>query len=62
MLIYANKIFNTPIETIEIFAPKEVKSALDKIELLQSKVYARSFTFPDFNKHFFYVPKQSIFQ
>ena len=39
MLIYANKIFNTPIETIEIFAPREVKSALDKIELLQSKGY-----------------------
>jgi len=39
MLIYANKIFNTPIETIEIFAPSEVKSALDKIELLQSKGY-----------------------
>ena len=37
MLIYANKIFNTPIETIEIFAPREVKSALDKIELLQRK-------------------------
>lgn len=37
MQIYADKIFNNPIETIEAFQPKDVKSALDKIEFLQSK-------------------------
>jgi para-aminobenzoate synthetase/4-amino-4-deoxychorismate lyase len=37
MQIYADKIFNNPIETIEAFQPKDVKSALDRIEFLQSK-------------------------
>ena len=37
MQIYAEKIFKTPIETIEIFEPKNVTSALDRIEVLKSK-------------------------
>ena len=37
MQIYANKTFGNPVEIIEIFDPKDIKSALDKIELLQSK-------------------------
>lgn len=39
MQIYANKIFNNPIDTIEIFDTSKVKQALDKIESLQSKGY-----------------------
>ena len=39
MQIYANKIFNNPIDTIEIFDPSEVKFALDKIDALQCKGY-----------------------
>ena len=37
MQIYANKIFKNPIETIEIFDPRDVKSALGRIEILKSK-------------------------
>ena len=37
MQIYAEKIFKTPIETIEVFEPKNVTSALDRIEVLKSK-------------------------
>ena len=37
MQIYAEKIFKTPIETIEVFEPKNVTSALDRIEILKSK-------------------------
>ena len=37
MQIYAEKIFKTPIETIEVFEPKNVRPALDRIEILKSK-------------------------
>ena len=37
MQIYANKIFCNPVKIIEIFDPKDVKSALDQIEILQKK-------------------------
>ena len=37
MQIYAEKIFKTPIETIEVFEPKNVSSALERIEVLKSK-------------------------
>ena len=39
MQIYANKIFCNPVKIIEIFDPKDVKSALDQIEILQKKVF-----------------------
>jgi para-aminobenzoate synthetase/4-amino-4-deoxychorismate lyase len=35
MQIYTNKVFNNPIETIEIFDPQKVQSALGRIESLQ---------------------------
>ena len=37
MQIYSDKAFINPIETIEAFEPKEVKSALDKINVLKNK-------------------------
>ena len=37
MWIYANKVFNNPVEIIETFEPKDVKSALDRIETLKNK-------------------------
>ena len=39
MQIYANKVFNTPIETIEAFSPNEIKSTLDRLEVLQRQDY-----------------------
>ena len=39
MQIYANKVFNNPIETIEIFDPQKVQSALNRIESLQRQGY-----------------------
>ena len=39
MQIYANKVFNTPIETIEAFSPNEIKSTLDRLEVLQRQGY-----------------------
>lgn len=36
MQIYADKVFDKPVETIEIFEPKDVKLALDKIEKLKN--------------------------
>ena len=37
MLIYANKVFENSVETIEAFLPNQVKPALDKIESLKNK-------------------------
>jgi len=37
MQIYADKVFNIPVETIEAFEPSEVQAALDKIESLKRK-------------------------
>ena len=37
MQIYADKIFNNPVETIEVFEPNDVKSALIRIENLKNK-------------------------
>ena len=37
MLIYADKVFENPIEVIEAFCPNQVKSALDKVEFLKNK-------------------------
>ena len=37
MLIYADKVFENPIEVIEAFCPNQVKPALDKVEFLKNK-------------------------
>lgn len=37
MQIYADKVFDTPVETVEAFEPQEVKPALDRIESLKNK-------------------------
>ena len=37
MLIYADKVFENPIEVIEAFCPNLVKPALDKVEFLKNK-------------------------
>ena len=37
MLIYADKVFENSVETIEAFLPNQVKPALDKIEFLKNK-------------------------
>ena len=37
MQIYSDKVFNNPIEIIEVFEPKKVKSGLDKIEKLKNE-------------------------
>ncbi len=37
MLIYADKVFENSVETIEAFLPNQVKPALDKIESLKNK-------------------------
>lgn len=37
MLIYADKVFENPIEVVEAFCPNQVKAALDKIEFLKNK-------------------------
>ena len=37
MQIYADKVFKKPVETIEIFEPENVESALDRIETLKNE-------------------------
>ena len=37
MQIYADKVFSNPVEIVEVFGPKDVKSALDKIEKLRNQ-------------------------
>ena len=37
MQIYADKVFSNPVEIVEVFEPKDVKSALDKIEKLRNR-------------------------
>ena len=37
MLIYADKVFENPVEIIEAFLPNQVKPALDKVESLKNK-------------------------
>ncbi len=37
MQIYSDKVFNNPIEIIEVFESKKVKYALDRIEELKNK-------------------------
>ena len=37
MLIYADKVFENPIEVIEAFCPNQVKPALDKVDFLKNK-------------------------
>ena len=37
MQIYADKFFHNPVDTVEVFDPKDIKPALSKIEILQRK-------------------------
>ena len=37
MLIYADKVFENPIEVIEAFCPNQVKPALDKVDFLKKQ-------------------------